>query len=317
MYWASLQKGRILICAAVLLSSPQSLFGADYRGQVKLGDVAVPGAVIMATQGAAKLSTVTDVDGAFVFLNAAAGTWQVEISMSGFAPIRREMKEEATAQVFDFQMLPYTEMQAQIRAQVQTPPPPAPAAVPVEETATKTAAAKKPEAASGAFAGLEPSELAQRAADGMLINGSAINGAASPFGQGAAFGNNRRGGKSLYNGSLGVSFDRSSLDARPYSLTGQSTPRPDFSRLQGLASFGGPIRIPKLLRNGPNVVVTYQWTRNGDVTTQSSLVPTLAQRSGDLSQLPGVTDPATGAPFSGGVIPASRISPQAKALLQL
>jgi len=307
----------LMKCIAALLSSLPMLCGADYRGQVKLGELAIPGAVVTATQGSATLSALTNAEGEFAFLNAAAGTWQVEISMSGFAPIRRGMTDEGTAQVFALQILPYAEMQAQIQAQVQVPPPPAPAAVPVEETAAKTVAAKKPNSASGAFAGLEPSELAQRAADGMLINGSAINGAASPFGQGAAFGNNRRGGKSLYSGSLGIIFDQSSWDARPYSLTGQSTPRPDFSRLQGLASFGGPIRIPKLIRNGPNVVLTYQWTRNGDVTTQSSLVPTLAQRSGDLSQLPGIVDPATGAPFSGGVIPASRISPQAKALLQL
>src|ERR1051326_8332770 len=61
--------------------------------------------------------------------------------------------------------------------------------------------------------------------DGFLINGSVNNGAASPFAQAAAFGNNRRGFRSLYNGNVGVVLGNSVLDARPYSLTGQLTPK--------------------------------------------------------------------------------------------
>ncbi len=294
---------KLLILIAVLLSV-RALHAADFRGQVKLGEVPIPGAIVTATHNAEKLSAVTNAEGEFVLSNASVGPWQVEVSMSGFASLSRQVTEGAGVQIFDLQMLPFD----QIKAQVQAPPAiPVPAPVSTQETkvpASKEAMAKKSEPASGAFAGLEPSELAQRAADGMLINGSAINGAASPFGQGAAFGNNRRGNKSLYNGSLGMILDHSALDAQPYSLTGQKTLRPDFTRLQGLAAFGGPVKIPHLLRNG-------------DVTTQSSLVPTLAQRNGDLTRLPGVLDPSTGAPFAGGVIPASRISPQARGLLQL
>src|SRR5208283_6136581 len=46
----------------------------------------------------------------------------------------------------------------------------------------------------------EPSQddLSDRAADGFLINGSANNGAAPPFAQSFAFGNNRTGGRGLY-----------------------------------------------------------------------------------------------------------------------
>ena len=42
------------------------------------------------------------------------------------------------------------------------------------------------------------------AADGLLINGSVNNGAASPFAQLPAFGNNRRGPRSLYSGGMSV-----------------------------------------------------------------------------------------------------------------
>ena len=46
--------------------------------------------------------------------------------------------------------------------------------------------------ANSAFANQSASELSQRATDGLAINGSVNNGAASPFAQSMAFGNNRR-----------------------------------------------------------------------------------------------------------------------------
>ncbi len=46
-----------------------------------------------------------------------------------------------------------------------------------------------------------------------------------------------------------------------------------------------------------------------------ALMPTMAERNGVFSN--SVLDPLTGAPFSGGLIPQSRISPQARALLNL
>ena len=82
----------------------------------------------------------------------------------------------------------------------------------------------------------EASAASQRAADGLLINGSVNNGASSPFAQLQAFGNNRRGVRSLYNGSLGFNnLDISGLDARNYSLTGQDTPKPGYNHFTGLA----------------------------------------------------------------------------------
>ncbi len=67
-----------------------------------------------------------------------------------------------------------------------------------------------------------------------------------------------------------------------------------------MLSLGGPIRIPHLLKNGPMFVLNYQWTRNHNVTTQPALMPTMAQRNGTAEG-----------------IPADRISPQARALLNL
>src|SRR5204863_9723115 len=111
--------------------------------------------------------------------------------------------------------------------------------------------------ASAAAATIAPDPAAadasrdQAAADGFLINGSVNNGAASPFAQLAAFGNNRRGGRSLYTGGVGTILGNSAWDASPFSFTTQSTPKPSYSDAQIVGNFGGPLKIPGLLSNGP------------------------------------------------------------------
>jgi trimeric autotransporter adhesin len=161
----------------------------------------------------------------------------------------------------------------------------------------------------------EPSDedLSQRAADGFLINGSSQNGAASPFAQLAAFGNNRNGAKGLYNGGIGVTFDNSALDAQQFSLTGQNTPKPAYNRLTGLAALGGPVADPHLFKR-PRISSR---RISGRATTTPprypALMPDLAERNGLFAS--PVIDPGTGAPFPGNLIPQNRISPQALALL--
>jgi hypothetical protein len=83
--------------------------------------------------------------------------------------------------------------------------------------------------------------------------------------------------------------------------------------LTGFAALGGPLRIPHLFKQAPYFFAAYQWTRNNNATTQPGLMPTLAERNGVFSNT--VLDPTTGAPFPGNLIPQSRISPQARALL--
>jgi len=130
--------------------------------------------------------------------------------------------------------------------------------------------------------------------------------------------------------TIGASFDldttvapastigNSALDARPYSLAGIDTQRPAYNQIQGMFSFGGPLRIPRLVRNGPDFYVNYQFTRNRNVLTQTGLMPTQAERNGDLSRSPGkIFDPANNLPFTDNRIPYDRISSQAKPLLNL
>jgi hypothetical protein len=195
-----------------------------------------------------------------------------------------------------------------------------------EAQATAGAPAPDTAAAPAGDASQSSADLSQRASDGYLVNGSSVNGASSNFGLNPAIGNNRRGARSLYNGNIGfTNFGNSTLDARPYSLTGQDTPKPESTRFTGAASFGGPLRIPHILRNGPNYTINYQWTRNRTATTSTVQMPTQAERNGDFSQvlnpLTGqpvqIVDPKTGLPFAGNVVPSNRLSPQALALLNL
>jgi len=309
---------------AVLVSP---LAATEHRGTVKLGPVPVPGVTVTATQGTKKVSAITDERGNYVFPDLIDGVWTIEVEMSGFSQLRRDLTvgPDAPATEWELKMLPMNEIEVVAVAA------PIPAAVP--ETPAKTTAPQRSQsgfqrtdvrASSGAASAASDSagfvnetagDLAQRAADGLLINGSVNNGAASPFAQLAAFGNNRRT-RSVYNGAFGLVMDNSALDARAFSLTGQNTPKPTYNHLLGIVSLGGPLKIPHLIKNGPIFFFAYQRAQNSNAVTQPALMPTSAERNGDLSSHPGaIIDPLNGTPFTGNLIPQDRISPQARALL--
>ncbi len=203
---------------------------------------------------------------------------------------------------------------------------PAPSTTKFQRTDVNASAATEASSAPApSNGGLSDGNASQAPSDGFLINGSVNNGASSPFAQSAAFGNNRKGPRSLYSGNLGLQTDNSIWDARTYSQTGQDTPKPPRSIVQGMATFGGPLKIPHLIeRNGPNITITYQWSRNRTANTQSVLFPTALQRTGDFTQTVNalgqaltVYDPTTNKPFPGDAIPALRISKQASLLMPL
>src|SRR6202041_1310565 len=81
-----------------------------------------------------------------------------------------------------------------------------------------------------------PSEANAQAADGFLVNGSQVNGGASPFALNPAFGNNRRGPRSLYTYMLQFNLGNSALNAKPFSLTGQDTPKAGYNNITGQGS---------------------------------------------------------------------------------
>ena len=161
------------------------------------------------------------------------------------------------------------------------------------------------------------------AADGFLINGSVNNGAASPFAQLAAFGNNRRSGRSLYNGGVAAILGNSNWDARPFSFTGEDATKPDYSDVQVMGQFGGPLKIPGLLKNGGNIFVGVSAHLRPQLRLRNR--PSCRRRSNGAAIFRSRTTPSAvssrssirrpAQPFPGNVIPGNRISPQAAALL--
>ena len=143
-------------------------------------------------------------------------------------------------------------------------------------------------------------------------------------GNALAFGNNRRNPRMMYNGNLNITEANSLLNAQQYSLSGQNIPKPYSNNTNINASFGGPLKIPKLLSGtGGQFTVSVGIGRNrngqqGSLTT----MPSALERSGDFSQSVGsngkpvvIYDPTTGAPFPGNKIGAARIDSIAAALL--
>jgi len=288
---------------------------AEHRGQAVFNGFGVPGAVVTASRDDQKFVTITDSRGEYIFPDLADGVWDIKIEMQAFSPFQQKVTvaPESTASQWELKLLPIDQI-PDIQRAPSLPPPQASAPassiaqssnskkMPKTPTNTQTPYQRTEVKATGAASSqtnaeilpapstnspsvdLSSEDLRQRAADGFLINGTANNSASSPFGLSRSFGNNRGLIRSLYNGSAGLTLGNSALDARPYSLAGIHTDRPEYNQIQGMFSYGGPLRIPHLISNGPNFYIGYQFTRNRNAQTQSGLMPTVAEREGDLSR---------------------------------
>ena len=342
----------LALTLAFALGAHLVLAATDHFGQVVFNGSPVPGAMVTATLGDKQVIVFTNQDGIYRLADLADGTWTIKIDMRGFSALSKEIAIAAGTQpsTWELTLLPYEEITRGL------PPPRSQAPAPATSTSTASngstqggnarpsGAAPASANAQGGFqrAGVtqqqrpptapaaaaarpveEPPADANAANDGFLINGSVNNGAASPFAQLAAFGNNRRRPGALYNAQLAIIGNTSAWDARPYSITGDSTQVPAYNNLHFQGMFQGPLRIPKLLqRNAPQLFAAYQGSNDDNATTQSGRVPTPLERAGDFSQTLDrlgrpvqVIDPLTGLPFAGNTIPRDRISPQAAALL--
>jgi len=269
------------------------LYGAPgHEGQVRFGETPVPGAAVVAKQGAATAHAVTDLEGHYALPSVSQGTWTIRVSAPGFEAMEREVAiaPDAAPSRWDMKM------------------------VPLEGLARSTATQGFPKASS---AELLPSSPSEETANRLLINGTVSNAASTPFALQRAIGNNRNRGRAPYNGSISVVGSNALFDARSFSLTGQDTPKPAYNRLQSAMTVGGPFQIPGLFRNG-TFSVSYNRTQNRDADIRTAQMPTTAERLGDFSRLVApIVDPLSGNAFAGNQIPAGHISSQARALLDL
>src|SRR5580658_2046497 len=111
----------------------------------------------------------------------------------------------------------------------------------------------------------------------------------------------KSGGNNVH-GSLFEYFQNDVLDADPYGFVGKAPKH--FNTLGG--SFSGPIVIPHVY-NGHNKTfffADYEGNRRSTATLQQFLVPSVADRTGNLADI------------GGPIIPDASISPTAQALLK-
>jgi hypothetical protein len=356
----------LLWCAFAALALPGAAIASEYHGQVTFNGLPLPGSTVTvtATQGSKKVVAISDGQGIFSFPDLADGTWALTIEMTGFAPLKQDIAVAANgpAGTFELKLLSIDEIRAAAKpvkvdaaapvvASIAAPLiPPADAKTaaaagtpnaPAKGAATpaKGAPAKTQVAAGGApepAPAPAPDPAAAQANDGFLINGSVNNAATSQFSMNQAFGNNRNGGRSLYNGNLFLRLDNTALDAAPYPVSGFSAPKPQHNNFTLGLNFGGPLNIPHLMPRGPYFGLNYSRTQNSSDNVQTVLIPTGLDSSGNwnLSGQPSVTTitvPSSGlsascmsAPgvvaggtFPNNVIPAACVSHAAAVLLSL
>jgi len=301
-----------LVCTAFAAPPP-------YRGTVRFGRVPLPGATVTVTQGGKTLSTVTDQAGTYAFDDLAYGVWTINIEMQCFETIRADVTiaPNMTTGAWEMKFLPASRLTANAQAfKAIQESPPALSPAPAKEPERKPAATEQEDSQNAA-----PMEVNEQSADGFLVQGSVNNAATSVYATNPAFGNTRTGSKGLYTGGLWVVEGNSALNARPFSLSGIEAAKPAYNNFTGGAILEGPVKIPHLMPRGPNFEVQYQWTRSSSAIAQTALVPTQAQRGGDLSGLVSalgqpvtVRDPVTGRQYAGNQVP---VSAQAKSLLAL
>jgi hypothetical protein len=157
----------------------------------------------------------------------------------------------------------------------------------------------------------------------------------------AQFGNTEGGvtsmsiksGTNRYHGSVYYFAEPKKLAANDTFGNTRGQPRPDTSSDRPGFSLTGPVRIPGLYDGRDKTFFSVGYERIKDVRPRfdaggTSWVPTEALRNGDFSeysQYITIYDPLTrvpsgsqyiGQPFAGNIIPANRISPVSKAILE-
>src|SRR5687768_14435097 len=206
---------------------PATLLASDYFGQVTFNGVPVPGVTVTATQGPSKTAATTNQDGIYHLADIADGLWTLTIELFGFATITRDVT------------VPVTE----------DPPPDVLSVRSFDELTRDLPPARTFE--SGDTRDDEPLDLTvltgpsgMGAAEGLLINGSLNNGAATPFALPRGIGNNRPRPRGVYSYVAGFQMGSSAWDARPFSLIGTRSAKPSYADTQALGTFQGPIRLP-------------------------------------------------------------------------
>jgi hypothetical protein len=113
-------------------------------------------------------------------------------------------------------------------------------------------------------------------------------------------------------------FNRNKEFAARYYFTHPPTPKPPYNRNEFGYTVGGPVIFPGAYdgRNKTFFFHSYEGLRERTAPNYVTSVATQAMREGDFTGLPVILDPLAGTPFPGNRVPASRIDPRAKTLIE-
>src|SRR5579863_8495290 len=129
------------------------------------------------------------------------------------------------------------------------------------------------------------------------------------------------GGTNQLHGTVFDFLRNNYADARPYAFTTVVPISPPFRWNQYGYTLGGPVWIPRLV-NGKNKLFfmsNYEGFRNTQQTQTVYTTFPAAFTTGNFSSVLAthvITDPTTGQPFPGNIIPSTRLDTIAKGLLQ-
>ena len=138
-----------------------------------------------------------------------------------------------------------------------------------------------------------------------------------------------KSGSQSFHGNAIWTHQGDGLDANTWTRNRNGLGVPPHQYNVGGFTLGGPIYIPGKFNSSRQKLFFFwgeEWTRDRSEVTQMATVPSLAMRNGDFSELLNpanpffnrvrtIIDPRTRLPFPGNIIPADRLSPNGRALL--
>ena len=119
-------------------------------------------------------------------------------------------------------------------------------------------------------------------------------------GGGGLFGGRRSGFDiNRPHGTVYYTANDGALNAVPYSLTGNTSAKPDYLQQRFGVSLGGPLNIPKIYQGGSKTFFffNYNGARGNTLYDAFSVVPTTAERAGDFSNSTILTRDSSGNPI--------------------
>jgi hypothetical protein len=137
-----------------------------------------------------------------------------------------------------------------------------------------------------------------------------------------------KNGTQQFHGTLYDYYRSESLNANEFFNNLTNVPRPRYRYQNPGGTIGGPLIVPGTSFNRSRQKLffffSYDKLFNTTVTNNTYTMPTALERQGNFSQtvtttgvLIPVYDPTTQSPFPGNIVPASRISAQGQAMLNL